>query len=339
MPKGRLPARPFCSRDNLEVHSQPSISADAYSGRSIMLSVIFGLQPRIEEGLTEIRSNPVKGDCNLTLDDQTAATPRDQQTILLKRTEQSMKFRHILPVSIVLAASLTSQAQQTSTANQTPGQAKPPRMAYYIDPTVLDVSLLLADPPATDSDAAKAELAELHRIETNRTPEQIAKAKADETEEDMFAYKSVFGPAFTPEFLPITAALGEHVKNEQSVVGASLKQVFQRPRPFQTDATLHPVCELTIVHNSYPSGHALTGYLEALTLAEIVPEKRGEILARADDYAYSRMLCGVHYRSDLEASRKVSYVVFGYMLATPRFQHDLAAARAEMRTKLGLPQR
>jgi acid phosphatase (class A) len=40
----------------------------------------------------------------------------------------------------------------------------------------------------------------------------------------------------------------------------------------------------------------------------------------------------------VEASRKVAYVVFGYMLATPKFQHDLAAAKAETRAKLGLTQ-
>jgi acid phosphatase (class A) len=80
----------------------------------------------------------------------------------------------------------------------------------------------------------------------------------------------------------------------------------------------------------------LTGYLEAFTLAEIAPEKRAEILARADDYAHSRLVCGVHYPSDVEASRTVAYAVFGYMLATPRFQRDLAVAREEMRAKLGL---
>ena len=114
-----------------------------------------------------------------------------------------------------------------------------------------------------------------------------------------------------------------------------MKQYFQRPRPYQTDSTLHPVCELKQTHDSYPSGHGLTGYLEAFTLAELVPEKRPEILARADDYAHSRLACGVHYPSDIEASRRVAYVVFGYMLATPRFQRDLAQARGEMQTKTG----
>jgi hypothetical protein len=32
----------------------------------------------------------------------------------------------------------------------------------------------------------------------------------------------------------------------------------------------------------------------------------------------------------------VAYAVFGYMMATPRFQRDLAAAKAEARAKLGL---
>lgn len=89
-------------------------------------------------------------------------------------------------------------------------------------------------------------------------------------------------------------------------------------------------------HDSYPSGHAMTGYLEAFTLIEIAPEMRTAILQRADEFARSRMICGVHYSSDIEASRKVAYLVFGYILATPRFQKDLALSRQEMRDKLNL---
>lgn len=223
---------------------------------------------------------------------------------------------------------------------QTMKPAKPagaaPKTAYYIDPMVLDLASLVPPPAAVGSAANTAELAELHRIEQARTPEQLAAAKVDEADEDMFLYKTVLGAGFNAEALPVTAELGVHVKNEQSVAGGALKAVFQRPRPYQTDKTLHPACELTEAANSYPSGHALTGYMEGLTLAELVPEKRTEILARADEYAHNRLVCGVHYPSDVEASRRVAYLVFGYMMATPRFQHDLAAARVEMRTKLGV---
>lgn len=232
----------------------------------------------------------------------------------------------------LFAASVGSLAQTMKPAKP----AAAPKVAYYFDPTILELPDLIANPPVVDSAANKAELAELHKIEATRTPAQVAAAKADEDEEDMFAYKTVFGAAFNPDALPVTAELGVHVKNEQSVAGGALKAEFARPRPYQTDKTLHPVCALTEAPNSYPSGHALTGYLEGLTLAEIVPEKRVEILARADDYAHNRLVCGVHYPSDLEASRRVAYAVFGYMMATPKFQHDLAAAKVEMRAKLGL---
>jgi len=229
----------------------------------------------------------------------------------------------------LVAGGLTAPAQTMSAA-------APAKAPYYIDPTVMDLPALIPDPPPAGSAANNAELAELHTIESKRTPAQAAAAKKDEGEENLFLYETVLGPRFNAESLPITAALGSHVKNEQSVAGAALKAIFHRVRPYNTDKTLRPVCELTDQPNSYPSGHALTGYLEGLTLAEIVPEKREAILARADEYAHSRLVCGVHYPSDVEASRKVAYVVFGYMLATPRFQRDLAAARAETRAALDL---
>lgn len=237
-------------------------------------------------------------------------------------------------MSLLLTAGI--QAQQAVAPPAATG-GKIPKTAYYINASLLNVSAILPDPPVVGSPANDAELAELHRIQERRTADEVKQAEADDAEEDMFAFKSVFGPGFTPEMLPITAALGEHVKNEQSVAGRELKQRFQRPRPYQTDATLHPVCPAKPAHDSYPSGHSLTGYLEAFTLIELAPEKRDEILARADQYAHNRLVCGVHYPSDTEASRKAAYAVFGYMLSTPKFQQDLAAAREELRTKLGLP--
>jgi acid phosphatase (class A) len=235
-----------------------------------------------------------------------------------------------------LAFAGAALSAQTQTMKPAKAAGAAPKAPYYIDPTVMDLEALVPDPPAVGSAVQKAELAELHRIEAARTPEQAKRAKEDEDDESIFAYKTVFGPGFNAEALPVIAALGDHVKNEQSVAGGALKLVFKRARPYQVDPTLHPVCALTEAANSYPSGHGLTGYLEGLTLAELVPEKRVAILARADDYAHNRLVCGVHYPSDEEASREVAYAVFGYMLATPRFQRDLAAARAEMKSKLSV---
>lgn len=224
----------------------------------------------------------------------------------------------------------------TSISAQAPATTKPARAAYFIDPKVIDMSLILPLPPSQDSETVKAELAELHKLEQTRTSEQVAAAKADDQEEDIFVFRTVLGDNFRPEELPLTAALSAHVHGDEPVASSSMKALFKRPRPYQFDSTLHPVCKTTTEPNSYPSGHTLSGYLEAFTLAQMVPEKRREILERADDYAHNRLVCGVHYPSDIAASRNAAYAVFGYMLGTPRFQMELAAARAETRKHLGL---
>jgi hypothetical protein len=45
------------------------------------------------------------------------------------------------------------------------------------------------------------------------------------------------------------------------------------------------------------------------------------------------MVCAMHYRSDVEASRVVGAWVAETMLKDPKFQPDLDAARAELKAK------
>ena len=212
------------------------------------------------------------------------------------------------------------------------------RVATFVHVDKLPLTTIIPPPPAGGSDVAKAEFAELHRIQDTRTPEQVKQAQADDAEEDIFIFKTVLGPGFKPQALPLTAALSAHVHGDEPVASDPLKDLFQRPRPYQIDSTLHPVCKLTEAQNSYPSGHTLSGYLLALTLIEMVPEKSTQILQRADLYAHNRLVCGVHTASDLEASRRVAYLVFGSILDDPKFKQELTAARAETRHALNLTQ-
>ena len=154
----------------------------------------------------------------------------------------------------------------------------------------------------------------------------MAAAQDDDQHEDIFYLRTVMGKGFTPGNLPLLTALSNRMENEGSAASDALKGEFKRPRPYQFDRTLHPVCETVTQPNSYPSGHSIVGYLDAFILIRMVPEKSREILERADDFAHNRMVCGVHYPSDLAAGREVAYVVFGYLMAQPRFQSDLAAA-------------
>jgi len=238
-----------------------------------------------------------------------------------------------LAVGVLVLAGVSSLAQGGAVTPKAPKAAKTP---YFVDPTLVDAAGLIAPPPAQDSSVTKAELAEIHRIEAARTPEQVKAAEYDDLHEDMFLYGTVLGPEFTEANLPVLAAFAKHVKNDVSVVGSPLKGVYGRPRPYNFDATLHPIC-VTNKEASYPSGHSLNGFTLGYILAQMIPEKRAEILARADDYAHNRMVCEAHYASDIEASRAISRFLVGEMFASPRFELEMTAAKAEVRAKLRLP--
>ena len=210
------------------------------------------------------------------------------------------------------------------------------KQGYYFNPTLLHSDWVVGPQPAASSAESAADLEAVHRVEQSRTPVQVARAVADDKEQDIFIFAPVVGEKFTAASFPLTNALSVHIHSDESVASDPLKSTFARPRPYQLDKHLHPVCKVTDVHNSYPSGHALGGYLFALTLIEMLPEKRESIMRRADEYAHNRIVCGVHYPSDLRASRELAYVVFGNMLAVPLFQKDLEAARNEIRAKLNL---
>jgi len=180
---------------------------------------------------------------------------------------------------------------------------------YYTRNAPPDLSGIIPPPPAQNSDTTKAELAGLHKIEQSRTPAQVAAAQDDDQHEDIFYLRTVMGKGFTPDHLPLLAALSDRMESEGSAASHALKGEFKRPRPYQFDRTLHPVCETVAQPNSYPSGHSIVSSLDAFILIRIVPEKSREILERADDYAHNRMVCGVHYPSDLAAGREVAYVL------------------------------
>ncbi|WP_018268622.1 phosphatase PAP2 family protein [Methylosinus sp. LW4] len=118
--------------------------------------------------------------------------------------------------------------------------------------------------------------------------------------------------------------------------GSVAKAHFHREHPYNVDKTLKTICKTKTKADSYPSGHTLLGWLLGLTLVEMVPEKRDEIIARAEDYGHSRMVCGLHYKSDLQASKLIAYTVHAIMKQNPEYLKELSAAKTETRTLLGL---
>ncbi len=111
------------------------------------------------------------------------------------------------------------------------------------------------------------------------------------------------------------------------------KNRYQRARPFAMNR--QPVCspseeKFLATDGSYPSGHAAIGWAWALILAEISPEQTDAILTRGLAFGQSRLICNVHWHSDVEAGRIIGAGVVARLHGTPAFRADLEAAKAEL---------
>jgi acid phosphatase (class A) len=205
----------------------------------------------------------------------------------------------------------------------------------HADPVFLSVeyynpALILPAPPPDGSPAAKAEMDELHRIEKTRTPEQFAKALADDHGEDITAFSGVMGPGFDLKTLPKTATLFADVKAEEKTAAKLAKNYFKRNRPWIADPALKTCASDDPPQSSYPSGHSTMGYAMATVLAALAPEKAQAIMARASDYAENRLVCSMHYRRDIVAGQVLGTVVSTELLHTPGFKAEFDDARAEL---------
>ena len=210
--------------------------------------------------------------------------------------------------------------------------AKPAPVSKFLQAADLDPAKLLPPPPADEAPAAVEGRAELHRIATSaRTPARLAQARHDDEVEDVTVFADLLGPGFRLDQLPATAKLFTDLRNEDRVAAKRAKAFFKRERPFHEDRALDVCDDGHDVKNSYPSGHATMGYAAAAVLAELAPGKAQAVLARASDYAESRLVCGVHYRADIEASQVLGAVLVVKLMTKPDFNAELEAARAELR--------
>ena len=203
---------------------------------------------------------------------------------------------------------------------------------HFLTPAQVDPSLLLPPPPASGADTQKAELTELDQIQATRSDADFARATIDNDNETPTLFTAVLGPSFDLSKLPATAHLLGDVITEEKAAAKLAKEYFHRSRPYVFDTTLK-TCEAHDKNpqNSYPSGHATLGYATGVVLASLMPSKSQIILARAADYARERLVCGVHYRSDIVAGQVLGTAIAIQLLANKDFRAEYDAAAAELR--------
>jgi acid phosphatase (class A) len=205
----------------------------------------------------------------------------------------------------------------------------------YSDNKEINLLLMLPPPPALNSDQMKTELGEILTIQVTRSKEMEARAFADATENIWRFADVVDNPKFNAATLPKVAAFFDRITETEAAVVDPAKDVWKRPRPHLYSDLVKPVVPLS-KSGSYPSGHATVGTLMGIELANMLPEKRAQIMARAWEFGHNRVVGGIHYPSDIEMGRITGSVIAQTISTHPDFKADFEAAKAELRAALGL---
>lgn len=203
-----------------------------------------------------------------------------------------------------------------------------PEAGRFLRTQDFDATKVIPVAPARDSLATLADLETVYQVQLRRTPEQVALANYF-AEDTVFQYDAVIGPWFTAANLPRTAEIFLQVDTDRFAISSAGKAVWNRPRPPLLDQRIQ-ACAPLPASGSYPSGHSTQAFLWAGLLAEIFPEHRTALRERAELVAWSRVVAGVHYPTDITAGRILGDRLVREFLNVPAMREALAAVRAEV---------
>lgn len=249
-----------------------------------------------------------------------------------------MTLPRVLLLCVALAGLAGAAIAQTapSTPATTPVEQAPKRLPGYLGPEgVPDATKFLPPPPADNSLTEQRDFAvfmETRKLEGSERW-KLAASDAVQTPGAILAdFDCALGVTITPQSAPALVHLLSRTGADAGSIVNKVKDVYKRPRPLVGNN--QPICvERTddlAKSPSYPSGHTTASWALGLILAEIAPDKASAVLARARSYGESRVVCGVHFVSDIDQGRANGSALIAAEHANPDFRADLAAAKAEL---------
>ena len=220
-------------------------------------------------------------------------------------------------ITLMLGATLQAMAQQTTvTTPQMVFVQKPTdpleAPAFLSEKELPDHSKYIPAPPEVGSEAFKNDEYYYRWGKEQRLTPRAAQAALDEDQWTSKAFSAAAGFTISPKDCP--------------------ENHYKRTRPFVQfeEPSLIPEADKSYAASySYPSGHSVRGWVYALTLALVVPDSTEALIHRATEYAMNRLICGRHYKSDIDASLVEATAVMSRLLSNEAFQAQLARARKE----------
>ncbi|WP_068855977.1 acid phosphatase, partial [Xanthomonas graminis] len=231
-----------------------------------------------------------------------------------------------------LPAPTSAPAPAPTTAAAAAGKA-----SGYLAPAAIPASLqLLPPPPAEGSPGQALDLAVNREALALRGSARWQQATHDADlsfPAGAGHFACALGVAIDAQRTPHLYALLERSRIDASAATKAAKNHYRRPRPFMLNQqpSCTPQDEEQLRHNgSYPSGHSAIGWTWALILSEIAPDRADALIVRGRSYSESRLVCNVHWQSDVLAGRLMGAATVARLHADPTFRADLDAARGEI---------
>ena len=167
--------------------------------------------------------------------------------------------------------------------------------------------------------------------DTERGEQAVAQRVTDVADMAVF-FSEPFGMTISEAATPaIFRLLARSVPTFRSTASKP-KRFYLRKRPYVrfNESTSIPWEEEELrFSGSYPSGHSIRGFGMALVLCEVNPEQQNALLKLGYEWGQSRVIAGLHWQSDVDASRLMAAGVFARLHTSPEFMADMAAAREE----------
>lgn len=211
-------------------------------------------------------------------------------------------------------------------------QAQSPPTGGYLGKAIPDTFRILPPAPVEGSVRAEADRKVFLATRKMQDSDRWALARADDVGL-IHALSCAMGVELSGQTTPKLMSLVLRVQRDGGTITNLPKDANKRRRPFLIDKG--PIC-LEEKRNSiatsfdYPSGHTTTSWAMGLLMAELAPDRATEILIRARAYGESRLICGVHNASAVDAGRTNGSVLVAALHGSRAFRDDLEAARAEL---------
>jgi len=246
-----------------------------------------------------------------------------------------IRIKKLSTLTVLLVIGLSGVACTQSTSLEAvrggEGSGALQRPAGYLVGRVPAVQDFLPPPPAAGSAEEQAELQIFRDTRSLSGTRRWQMATQDAAFNMWSTFACALGAQVNPDEVPLTSRFIRRVSADVFPIINQQKDFYKRPRPYAVveGETCVPM-ENTSANTSYPSGHSTGGWTWALLLAELLPVRAGQIIGRGRAFGESRVICGVHYPSDVVAGQTIATAVIAAMQSDPEFMADRDAAKAEL---------